>query len=51
MYLHGIETRFNRDDRNYNITNSSGLSIFSQKCRPFGATKFVKLSNEEFNMA
>ena len=49
MYLHNIETKFNRDERNYDIQNDGGLSIFSQKCRPFGATTYVELSNEEFN--
>ncbi|XP_065872300.1 uncharacterized protein [Euphorbia lathyris] len=49
MYLNGIETRFNRDDRNNDMGNDDSLSIFSQHCRPFGATKFIDLSEEEYN--
>ncbi|CAA0829649.1 Unknown protein, partial [Striga hermonthica] len=49
MYLKGIETRFNRDDRNCDITTDDSLSIFSEKCRHFGATKLVELSEEEYN--
>ncbi|KAK6137042.1 hypothetical protein DH2020_029215 [Rehmannia glutinosa] len=50
MYLRGIETRFNREERNNDIEIDDSLVIFSQRCRPFGATKFVELSEEEFNM-
>ena len=50
MYLRGIETRFNRDERNNDIAIDDSLSIFSQKVRHFGATKFVELSKEEFSV-
>lgn len=50
MYLRGIETRFNRDERNNDIVTDDSLSIFSQKCRHFGATKYVELLEEEFNV-
>ncbi|KAL3626952.1 hypothetical protein CASFOL_029165 [Castilleja foliolosa] len=48
MYLKGIETRFNRDDRNNDIEFDDSLSIFQQKCRPVGATTLVNLSPEDF---
>ncbi|KAL3618846.1 hypothetical protein CASFOL_037294 [Castilleja foliolosa] len=48
MYLKGIETRFNRDDRNNDIEFNDSLSIFEQKCRPVGATTLVNLSPEDF---
>lgn len=50
MYLRGIETRFNRDERNNDIAIDDSLSIFSQKVRHFGAIKFVELSKEEFSV-
>ncbi|KAL3638002.1 hypothetical protein CASFOL_018450 [Castilleja foliolosa] len=48
MYLKGIETRFNRDDRNNDLEFNDSLSIFEQKCRPVGATTLVNLSPEDF---
>ncbi|WCJ24552.1 hypothetical protein M5689_006503 [Euphorbia peplus] len=50
MYLHGIETRFNRDDRNNDSGSDDPLSIFSQHCRPLGATKFVELPEKDYNV-
>ncbi|KAL3618854.1 hypothetical protein CASFOL_037302 [Castilleja foliolosa] len=47
MYLKGIETRFNRDDRNNDIEVEDSLPIFSQKCRPVGSTTYMNLSSEE----
>ncbi|KAL3633637.1 hypothetical protein CASFOL_022399 [Castilleja foliolosa] len=47
MYLKGIETRFNREDRNNDIELDDSLSIFSQKCRPVGSTTYMNLSVEE----
>ncbi|KAL3633966.1 hypothetical protein CASFOL_022728 [Castilleja foliolosa] len=47
MYLKGIETRFNRDDRNNDIELEDSLPIFSQKCRPVGSTTYLNLSVEE----
>ncbi|KAK4438612.1 hypothetical protein Salat_0195700 [Sesamum alatum] len=37
MYLHNVETRFNRMERNYDIGEQLGnLSVFACKGRPFG---------------
>ncbi|GMP65663.1 hypothetical protein CsSME_00026365 [Camellia sinensis var. sinensis] len=37
MYLHGVETVFNREERNYDGgDNGPGLAIFTQNVRPFG---------------
>ncbi|XP_042988691.1 uncharacterized protein LOC122316221 [Carya illinoinensis] len=43
MYLHDIETKFNRDERNSDVLigevetgNAESLSVFSQKVRPLG---------------
>ncbi|CAH9127368.1 unnamed protein product [Cuscuta epithymum] len=47
MYLRGVETRFNRDDRNNDISSDDALSIFSQNCRPFGAATYAELSKDE----
>ncbi|KAL3633935.1 hypothetical protein CASFOL_022697 [Castilleja foliolosa] len=47
MYLKGIETRFNRDDRNNDIELEDSLPIFSQKCRPVGSTTYLNLSVEK----
>ncbi|CAH9105405.1 unnamed protein product [Cuscuta europaea] len=49
MYLRGVETRFNREDRNSDIASEDSLLIFSQRCRPFGATTYVELSQDELN--
>ena len=54
MYLTGIETKFDREERNIDKSHGEqedGLSIFSQKVCPFGATKYDNLIEEEFNMA
>ncbi|KAL6547278.1 hypothetical protein OROMI_022999 [Orobanche minor] len=48
MYLQGIETRFNRDERNSDIGTDDSLWIFSQKCRHLGAAEYVQLSEDEF---
>ncbi|XP_039138806.1 uncharacterized protein LOC120276140 [Dioscorea cayenensis subsp. rotundata] len=53
MYLSGIETKFNREERNYDglkNMNDRQLSIFSTTVRPFGASKFNILSEQEFKM-
>ncbi|KAL3619702.1 hypothetical protein CASFOL_034614 [Castilleja foliolosa] len=47
MYLKGIETRFNREDRNNDIELDDSLPIFSQKCRLVGSTTYMNLSVEE----
>ena len=37
MYLHGVETVFNREEWNYDGgDNGPGLAIFTQNLRPFG---------------
>ena len=37
LYLHGVETVFNREERNYDGgDNGPGLTIFTQNVRPFG---------------
>jgi hypothetical protein len=50
MYLSGIETKFNREERNYDggKDNDRELSIFSTSARPFGASKYETLSEQEF---
>lgn len=48
MYLKDIETRFNRTERNCDVGDGetkSVLSVFKQKARGFGGTKY-----EEVNM-
>ena len=50
MYLRGIETQFNREERNLGIEQNGGLSIFSQKFRPLGAGKYVELTHEKRKM-
>ncbi|XP_058009289.1 uncharacterized protein LOC131183161 [Hevea brasiliensis] len=53
-YLHGIETKFNRMDRNYdggNNKNKGGLSIFSKVGRGLGASKTRDLDTQEWEQA
>ncbi|KAF5450521.1 hypothetical protein F2P56_030861 [Juglans regia] len=52
MYLHDIETRYNREERNNDVrigTTESGnepsLSVFSQKVRPLGTGSSHKLAD------
>ncbi|KAG8390566.1 hypothetical protein BUALT_Bualt01G0096800 [Buddleja alternifolia] len=51
MYLEGIETHFNKEERNFDVEVDGELSVFSQKLRPFGATKYVELSKNEQDKA
>jgi hypothetical protein len=54
MYLRGIETRWNREERNAEgcmEETTQGLDVFSQRVRPFGAAKFVTLSPNVFARA
>lgn len=54
MYLEGIETRFNREERNYDGDHSKhvkGLHVFTQKVRPLGAPQIIELSAKDFNKA
>ena len=46
MYLHGVETQFNREERNNDKSEDGGLPIFSQKLRPIGAAKYVDLKED-----
>ena len=46
MYLLGIETQFNREERNNDIAEDGGLSIFSQKLRPVRAAKYVDFKED-----
>ena len=50
MYLHGIETRFSRVERNDDNQEQQAcghLSIFSQQARPIGGRQLMQLSKEE----
>ncbi|KAL5714361.1 hypothetical protein ACHQM5_016334 [Ranunculus cassubicifolius] len=54
MYLEGIETRFNRKDRNFDGDiggEHTGLDVFTQNVRPLGASKNCEMSLEEFRKA
>ncbi|XP_060974565.1 uncharacterized protein LOC133039673 [Cannabis sativa] len=52
MYLHGIETKFNRPERNWDLSevqNESTLSVFDQPTRLFGGREFRNLEPNEYN--
>ena len=54
MYLHGIETRFNRGDRNcdHNETSTdSHFSVFNQRTRLFGRKTQLDLEEREYQKA
>ena len=57
MYVNGIETRFNRVERNYDGAEDHQyveceLSVFALKVRPFGPLKHcAPLSNKEIDIA
>lgn len=51
FYLHGIETHFNREERNCDIVEDGGLSVFSYRFRSLGAAKYVQMSPNELEMA
>lgn len=55
MYFEGIETKFNRAERNYegdtSTNQGSGLPIFSQNACGLGAAKYDELNREELAMA
>ncbi|XP_062085593.1 uncharacterized protein LOC133791692 [Humulus lupulus] len=54
MYLHGIETRFNRPERNWDLNevrNTSTLSVFYQPTRLFGRKELLELQPMEYNKA
>ena len=52
MYLSGIETRFNRQDRNSDfsqVRRPSKLSLFTQPARPYGKRNSFLLNEDEHN--
>ncbi|XP_020271854.1 uncharacterized protein LOC109847022 [Asparagus officinalis] len=54
MYFREIETRINRAERNVDVEDDQvvdGLSIFSQKVRPFCGKKYILLDRKEVNKA
>lgn len=51
MYLRGIETHFNMDERNNDKADDDDITVFSQQVRTFGATQFISLPKEEQDMA
>lgn len=54
MYLQGIETRFNREDRNFDGDNegqNNGLEVFTQNVRPFSASQYSEMSLKDFRKA
>ncbi|XP_058202291.1 uncharacterized protein LOC131316843 [Rhododendron vialii] len=51
MYLRGIETRFNQQERNYDGCQAEfggEFSVFTQKARPLGASTYDMLSKSDF---
>lgn len=54
MYLQGIETRFNREERNFDggqEKQTTKLHVFSQNVRPLGASKIVSLNLKDHKKA
>nr|XP_048326798.1 uncharacterized protein LOC107423378 [Ziziphus jujuba var. spinosa] len=53
MYLHGIETRFNRLERNKDGENqiASTLSVFTQPVNLLGKPQFVELKDDDYKKA
>ncbi|XP_048317949.1 uncharacterized protein LOC107425359 [Ziziphus jujuba] len=53
MYLHGIETRFNRPERNKDGENqiASTLSVFTQPVNLLGKPQFVELKDDNYKKA
>lgn len=54
MYLQEIETRFNREERNYDGGDRKqdvGVQVFTQNVRTFGASKRVTLDLKDWNKA
>lgn len=52
IYFREIETRFNRAERNVDVEHDQvdgGLSVFSQKVRPFSGKKYILLDRKEVN--
>ena len=51
MYLCGVETKFNKDERNVDLHQEGGLSIFSQRIRMVGVGKYVELDKEDIDVS
>jgi hypothetical protein len=54
MYLNEIETKWNREEWNSDVTQverSKDLSVFSQRVRPLGAAKFITLEDKVLTRA
>ena len=54
MYLRGIETKFNRPERNDDLgqqKRDGGLSIFSMNVRPFGFVDYITLPLNKYDIA
>nr|XP_015891844.2 uncharacterized protein LOC107426236 [Ziziphus jujuba var. spinosa] len=53
IYLHGIETRFNRPERNKDGENqiASTLSVFTQPVNLLGKPQFVELKDDDYKKA
>lgn len=52
MYLEGIETKFNREERNYDGgqgQSCEGLHVFGQIVRPLGSGSYEILDIVEYN--
>lgn len=52
LYLRGVETKFNREERNDERAPSqleAGFSIFSNRSRPLGAAKYEVLTRADFD--
>ncbi|KAJ9543051.1 hypothetical protein OSB04_022758 [Centaurea solstitialis] len=48
MYLQGIQTRFNRPDRNEDVVvHKRQLSVFESQCRPTSASKIIFLKTPD----
>ena len=51
MYVCGIETRFNREDRNKGVeVSNKSISVFSYEVRPLGCEVVKFLSDEDYNL-
>ncbi|KAK9083116.1 hypothetical protein Scep_029587 [Stephania cephalantha] len=54
MYLQGLETKFNRQDRNYDyppFQQYGVFKIFIHRVRPLGSTKYISLAIEDYDRA
>ncbi|XP_065849621.1 uncharacterized protein [Euphorbia lathyris] len=52
LYLRGVETKFNQEERNYDgdqVHDVGGFFVFTPSARPLGASKCTMLSQMEFD--